>query len=176
MRTPLVWNRLPATHRRWIILRALLVTAVSNGLINVVIAWLSVRGQETVPLWGVPLVETSTFGNVVGTLFLLPLITCLLITGVLWREVKLGSLPSVSHLRSAYPWLAALPPDRLPRGVAFGAVAVATLAPILTLALIVSGFPELTRGQFVVCQTAFAVAIGAIVTPVIALYAMADPA
>lgn len=176
LRIPSVWSQLPASHRRWIILRALLATAASNVVINAVIAWLSVRGQVTVPLWGVPLVETSIFWNVVGTLFLLPLITCLLVTNVLWRDVRLGSLTSVSHLRSAYHWLAVLPPDRLRRGVAFGAIAVATLAPILTVAPVVLGFPELTRGQFVVCQAAFAVAIGAVVTPVIALYAMADPA
>jgi hypothetical protein len=176
LRIGFVWSQLPASHRRWIILRALLATAVLNVVVNAVIAWLSVRSQPTVSLWGLPLVETSIFWNVVGTLFLLPLITCLLVTSVLWRDVRLGSLISVSHLRSTHHWLAVLPPDRLLRGVAFGAIAVAMLAPIVTLVLIASGSPELTREQFVVCQTAFAVAIGAIVTPVIALYAMADPA
>lgn len=169
-----VWSQLPISHRRWILLRALLLTAVSNVVINAVIAWLSVRGQDMVPLWGLPLVETTIFWNVVGTLFLLPLITCLLITNALWRDVRLGSLTSVSYLRRAHPWLAVMPPDRLRRGVAFGTIAVVTLAPTLTLALVVSGFPELTRGQFVVCQAAFAVVIGAVFTPVIALYGMAD--
>jgi hypothetical protein len=176
LRTASVWSQLPASHRRWIILRALLATAVSNVVVNAVISWISVRGELTVSLWGLPVVETSIFWNVVGTLFLLPLITCLLVTNAIWREVRLGSLTSVSHLRAVHHWLAVLPPDRLLRSVAFGAIAVATLAPIVTLALIVSGAPELTKEQFVVCQTAFAVVIGAIVTPVIALYAMADPA
>lgn len=169
-----MWSRLPTPHRRWIILRALLATAVFNVIITGTIAWLSVRGQETVPLWGVPLTETSTSWNVVGTLFLLPLITCALTTLAIRREVRLGSLTSVSHLRASYRWLAVLPSAHLHRGLAIGAIAVAALAPPLILTLIVVGFPELTKEQFVAWQTVFAVTLGALVTPVVALYAMAD--
>ena len=171
-----MWSQLPTSHRRWIILRAILATAMFNMIVTAAIAWFSVRGQETVPLWGLPLVETSTFWNVVGTLFLLPLITCALTTLAIRRDVRLGSLTSVSHLRSSHRWLAMLPTARLSRGLVLGAMAVAALAPPLILALVISGFPDLTREQFVACQTAFAVTIGAVVTPFIALYAMADPA
>lgn len=170
-----VWGQLPAPHRRWVVVKALLATAAINVGVNATIAWLSVRGQEVVPLWGVPLAETSIFWNVVGTLFLLPLITCVLTTTAVRRDVRLGSLTSLDRLRSEHRWLTALPSARLPRGVVFGAVAVVALAPPLTLALVVSGFAELTRGQFVAWQTTFAVALGAALTPVIALYAMADP-
>lgn len=146
-----------------------------NALLNAAIAWLSVRGQEAVPLWGLPIVETSTFWNVVGTLFLLPLITCLLTTAAVRRDVRLGSLDSLSRLRSEHRWLTALPSSNPRRGVAFGALTVAVLGPPLILALLITGFPELTRGQFISCQTVFAVCLGALVTPAIALYAMADP-
>jgi hypothetical protein len=176
LRIASVWSQLQKSHRRWIIINALIATAAINVVVNAAIAWLSIRGQETVPLWGIPLVETSTVWNVVGTLFLLPLITCLLVTTTVRRDVRLGSLTSLSRLRPAYGWLAALPPTRLRRGVAFGAIAVASLAPPLVLALVVSGFPELTRGQFVAYQALFATALGVVVTPTIALYAMADPA
>ncbi len=170
-----LWRELPAPHRLWILSRALLATAAINALVNAAIAWLGVRGQETVQLWGVPLAETSIFWNVAGTLFLLPLITCLLTTAAVRRDVKLGSLDSVSRLRPVHPWLAALPRSSLRRGAVFGGVAVAVLGPPLILVLLVSSFPELTAGQFITCQTAFAVCLGALVTPAIALYAMADP-
>lgn len=170
-----MWGQLPAPHRRWVVVKALLATAAINVVVNATIAWLSVRGQEAVPFWGVPLVETSIFWDVVGTLFLLPAITCVLTTTAVRRDVRLGSLASLDRLRSAHPWLAALPSARLSRGVVFGAVAVVALAPPLTLALAASGFPELTRGEFVAWQIAFAVALGMLVTPLIALYAMADP-
>ena len=169
------WRELQGPHRRWIVTRALVATAAINAIVNAAIAWLSVQGQEAVPLWGVPLVETSTFWNVIGTLFLLPLITCVLTTTAVRRDVRLGSLASLDRLRSSHRWLAALPPGRLRRGLAFGALTVAALALPLTLALVVSGFPELSKEQFVVWQTAFAVALGALVTPLIALSAMADP-
>lgn len=175
MRIASLWRQLPASHRRWIVLKALLATAAINVVINAAIAWLSVRSQQAVPLWGVPLAETSTFWNVVGTLFLLPLITCVLTTAAVRRDVRLGSLASLSRLRATYGWLAALPSALLRRGVVFGAATVAALAPPLVLALVASDFPELTRGEFIACQTTFAVALGALVTPVIALYAMADP-
>ncbi len=170
-----MWRQLPAPHRRWVVVNALCATAAINVVVNAAIASLAVRGQAGVPLWGRPLVETSTFWNLVGTLFLLPLITSALTTTVVRRDIRLGSLAPLTTLRSTRPWLAKLPSGRLRRGVAFGVIAVVLLAPLLTLALVVSGFPELTKGQFVVCQVAFAVALGSIVTPIIALYAMADP-
>jgi hypothetical protein len=48
------------------------------------------------------------------------------------------------------------------------------LAPPAILLLILTGGPKLTGGEFIVSQTALAVALGAIVTPLIALHAMAD--
>ncbi len=171
----MAWRELPRPHRHWIVTRALLATAAINAIVNAGIAWLGVRGQETVPLWGIPLIETSTFWNLSGTLFLLPLITCVLTTTAVRRDVRLGSLASLSGLRFVHRWLAVLPPARSRRGLAFGAIVVTALAPPLTLAFVASGFPELSREQFIACQTVFAVILGALVTPFIALYAMADP-
>ncbi|HEX6687844.1 MAG TPA: hypothetical protein VF085_04175 [Solirubrobacterales bacterium] len=175
MRIASVWGQLSESHRRWIVLRALLAAAAINVVINAAMAWLSVHGQDGVPLWGAPMAETTIIWNVVSTLFLLPLITCVLVTRVVRQEVRQGSLTSLSRLRSAHGWLAALPSTPWRRGVAFGAIAVVVLAPPLTLALAASGFPELTGGQFIACQAAFTAVLGAIVTPVIALYAMVDP-
>ena len=126
-------------------------------------------------MWGLPLIETSTFWNVIGTLFLLPLITCTLTTNAIRRDIRSGSLSSVSHLRSDHRWLSLLPPNRLRRGAIAGVVAVVALAPPVILALLFLGFPDLTRDQFIAGQTAFAVVLGALITPVMALYVMADP-
>jgi hypothetical protein len=170
-----IWGQLPEAHRRWIVTRAIVATAVFNVIINVVTAWLGVQGQEEVPSWGAPLVETSIFWNLLGTLFLLPLITCALVTTAVRYDVTTGSLTSLNRLRSTFDWLAALPAKRLRRGLTLGVIAVTVLAPALILALAALGFPELTQSQFVLCQTAFAVTLGGLVTPIIALFAMADP-
>jgi len=165
------WRRLPAANRSWLLVNALVATAAINAIVNAALAWIAVAGQDTVPLWGAPLVETSVFWNVVGTLFLLPSITCVLTTTAIRRDVRRGSLASLDRLHRP----AALPVARWRRGVVLGAFVTAVLGPPLIFALAVSGFPDLGTAQFVACQTAFAVTLGAIVTPPIALLAMADP-
>jgi len=170
-----VWEELPAQNRRWLIVNALVATMAINVIVNAALAWLGVQGQDSVSMWGVPLVETSIFWNLVGTLFLLPLLTCVLTTGVIRRDVRRGALPPLDRLRSTQRWLVALPPSRWRRGVALGALLTAVLAPPLVLVLVASGSPELSLDRFVVYQTIFAVLLGIVVTPPIALFAMADP-
>jgi hypothetical protein len=171
----LAWRRLPAPNRRWIVVNAIVVTAAINLIVNAILTSLAVEGRDAVPIWGVPLAEPSVFGSAIGTFFFLPLIACLLGTAAIRRDLRAGSLESLVGLRFAHRWLAALPDARLKRGMAFGAISVALLAPLLALALFVADPAELTAGQFVAWQTTFAVALGAIATPAIALYAMAEP-
>jgi hypothetical protein len=170
-----VWRQLPGSHRRWIVVKAVVATAVTNLIVNAVLASLGVEGRDAVPIWGVPLGEPSVFGSAIGTFFFLPLITCLLVTAAIRRDVRTGSLESLEGFRSAHRWLAALPAGRLKRGIAFGAISVVLLAPLLALALFVADPAELSERQFVAWQTTFAVALGVIATPTIALYAMAEP-
>jgi hypothetical protein len=174
LRAAALWRSLPAPHRRWIVLNALLATAVINLALNAAIAWLSVRGQTEVPLWARPLSKTSTIGDTLGTLFLLPLVTCVLCTTAVWRELRNGALAPLPGTLPYERWLAGLPPARLRRGIAFGGVVFIALAPPVTAALAVIDLGSLTTGQFVLFKTAFAIALGALVTPVIALGAMTD--
>ena len=176
MRIGSVWRELPAANRRWLVAKAIVATIAINAVVNAAIAWASVTGQGSVSMWGAPLVETSIFWNVIGTLFLLPLITCVLTTTAIRADIQRGSLaPLSSGLRATHRWLTALPSARWRRGVAIGALTVVVLAPPLVLALVVSGLGDLDEGQFVLWQTVFAVLLGIAVTPPIALCAMADP-
>jgi hypothetical protein len=170
-----LWRELPAANQRWLITRALVATVAINTVVNAAIAWLSVAGQGSVSMWGAPLVETSIFWNVVGTLFLLPLITCVLTTTAIRADIRSGSLSPLSELRATHGWLAALPSSRWRRGAAIGALTVVTLAPPLLLVLVGADPGDLDEGQVVLCQTVFAVLLGIVVTPPIALCAMADP-
>jgi hypothetical protein len=170
-----LWQELPAANQRWLITRALVATVAINTVVNAAIAWLSVAGQDSIPMWGAPLVETSIFWNVIGTLFLLPLITCVLTTTAIRADIRSGSLSPLSELRATHGWLAALPLPRWRRGAAIGVLAVITLAPPLLLVLVGAGPDDLDQGQFVLYQTIFAVLLGILVTPPIALCAMADP-
>lgn len=143
-----------------------------NTIINAVIAWLSVRNEEEVPLWAMG--STSTGTDTLGTLFMLPLITTLLVTTVVWRELREGGLERLRGLGRRLPILAALPPSRILRGLALGVLTFVLLSVPVTLLLVLSGLGDLSRDEFIAFKTAFAVGLGALVTPVIALRAMAD--
>jgi hypothetical protein len=168
-----LWRSLPAPHRRWIVLNALLVTALINLVVNGVLAWLSVRGAE-VPLIAVPLLKTSTIFDTVGTFFILPLTTCLLCTTAVWYERRRGALAPLDMGRESHPWLAAPSLARLGRGVTLGALVTVLLTPPAVIVLVLTGFGGISTGQFVLYKVILGVALGALVTPLIALWAMSD--
>lgn len=168
------WSELPAANRRWLVVNALGVTAAINVVLNAAIDLLSVANRDTIPMWGPPLVEPSVFWTLIGTLFLLPLFTSALSTAAIRRDIQRGTLSRLDGLTSTHPRLAALPVGRWRRGAAIGGIAVAVLAPPLVLLLVLLGSPDLSSGQFVTYQVAFAVLLGMIVTPPIALAAMAE--
>ena len=83
-----------------------------NLVVNGMIAWLFTRGQPDVPFWARPLSETSTLGDTLGTIFVLPLITGLLATTAVWIERRNGALPALQLIEPYDRWLAKLPPPR----------------------------------------------------------------
>jgi aminoglycoside phosphotransferase (APT) family kinase protein len=160
---------LDATQRRWVFLSAVLITAVHNLLINAGMAWVSTTADEPIPLWSTPLVGgPSTITDTVGTLFLLPLITCVLVTTALRRGLAAGRITGRVDL------LNLLPRNRFLRGVLLGAVCVATLAPVAIVALLALDFGDVSPATFVAYKAALGVALGVLVTPFIALGAMND--
>jgi hypothetical protein len=170
-----MWRDLSPAQRRWIYVNALLVTAVINLLVNAGIAWLSSAGEHRVPLWSVPLVEKpSTVIDTVGTFFLLPLITCLLMTTAVRYEIGSGRLLPLESSGAARALLDRLPRTRFRRGAVLGALCVVALGPVAILVLSAIDFSGITTGQFVLYKAALGVVLGALVTPVIAMLAMAD--
>src|SRR4051812_8082323 len=97
------WRQLPAPNRRWLVVNALLVTALINVVVNVAIDLGSVKSGEAVPMWGAPLVEPSIFWTLLGTLFLLPLFTCALATTAIRRDIARGELESAARPEGVNP-------------------------------------------------------------------------
>jgi hypothetical protein len=165
------WRGLHPQHRRWIVINALVVTAFVNLAINGLIAWLSIRSQHAVPIWGLPGPgKTNVMTDSVGTLFFLPFFTCATCTTAVWAQVRAGRLPRLEAL--------AVPPrlahGRVRRGAVLGAVTAAVLSPIVVAVLAVAQLGSVSTTQFVVYKMALGVVLGAAVTPVIAVLAMAD--
>ncbi len=169
------WRALLPAHRRWIWLNALLITAVINLLANAGIAWITVIGQRKIPLWSVPLIDKpSTVTDTVGTLFLLPLITCLLCTTAVWHDLATDRLPPLTGTTGLETLWARLPATRLRRGLVLAVFCTAVLAPVSVLVLVTIDFAGLSAAQFVLYKAVLGIVLGAIVTPVIAVLAMAD--
>jgi hypothetical protein len=165
-----IWAELPPENRRWIWLNALIITAVINVIINGAIDLVSIAGKGPIPFIAAPLVEPSTFWTIIGTLFLLPLLTCLLATTAVWRDIREGRLSRLTTIETSD----ALPDTRLRRGLVFGLVATIVAAPPILIVLALAGLGDLSHAAYTFWHILFAVLLGALVTPVIALCAMTD--
>ena len=163
---------LDGTQRRWLIVNAVLVTAIVNAGLNALFAWLGMHGRDHVVPWAWGPASTGT--DTLGTLFVLPFVTCLVCTTAVRFERRSGSLTRLRGLRSAL-WLAALPAPLLPRAACCGAAVFAVLAVPVTLVLLVVAEGAISVGSFVAYKAIFGVVLGAVVTPLIALRAMAEP-
>jgi hypothetical protein len=166
------WRDLPKEHRRWMFVNAVLIAAVINGALSALIAWLGTMDQDEIPLWATPLADTSTEVDTIGTFFVLPFLTTLIITSVIWHELRNGTLTRLAH---PSPALAErLPATRLRRALLIGLVVMLVLGPPAAVILAVIDFDGLSQGDFVLYKAILGIVLGAVVTPPIARFAMAD--
>ena len=168
-----LWREATEEHRRWLLINAIVIAAVVNAALNALIAWGTAAGEDEIPLWAAPLAEgPSTITDTVGTFFILPLITTLVITSVVWHELRERRLAPLTRRTAGV--LARLPGKRLRRGAYFGAICTVVLGPPAVLVLLLLDFGDISVGDFVLYKAIFGVVLGALVTPPIALAAMTD--
>lgn len=77
-----------ASIKRFLILDQGLIPGIFNFFINGGIAWWLNQKLEFMPLWG----EKSIAVDTLATAFLLPLITCLIVTPIINKKIQGGSL------------------------------------------------------------------------------------
>jgi len=143
--------------------------AVFNFLLNAAIAWAMFRGAEQVPLWG----QQSIAADTIGTSFILPFLTCLIVTRITWGRVRAGHLAPLPWTRASHPALGWLPERTTWRALALGTAGLLALAPPTVAAFHALDVPHLSVGDFVVFKAGFAAVEAAIVTPLVALWALA---
>lgn len=68
-------------HRSYLIREQVITPALINCALNGIIAWLIFHARPTIPIWG----EGGLVMDTVVTLFLLPAITCLIVTPLVRR-------------------------------------------------------------------------------------------
>lgn len=167
-----LWSTIPSPNRRWVIINALGVSAAINVMVNLAIAWLSTRGALAVPLWSTPLLRPSTIVDTMGTTFMLPLITAITCGAALGREIGLGRIPPLPLDCEARKLLSRLPRGLVPRALQIASLTLVVIGPLAILALVAARFGNVGVSSFLVFKVAYAVGLGLIVTPVIALASM----
>lgn len=161
-------------QRRWLILNAGIVTAVMNAVLNWLPASFAARDLDHVPLWSAPFAGTGVFTDTLGTFFVLPFVTTLFVTTAIWRDRRAGRLGPGTLPASLFA-LAIVPDARPPRAAWFACTTVAALALPAAVLLAVLAPDGLGHDAFIAYKTVLGIALGAVVTPLIALAAMADP-
>ncbi len=162
---------LDAAHRRYLLIEQGVGAAVFNLVLNGVIAWLSVRSLERVPLWGG---DTSIAVDTIATTFLLPFITCLVVTRLARGMVEKGKLPPVAWRRAEHPLLGRLPGRPVTRGLVLGVAGLVAFAPVVVWAFAALEVRDLGPWSFVVFKALFAAVLSCVFTPLIAVMALGD--
>jgi len=153
-------------HKRFLLLEEGLGSVIVNLFLNAFIAYLLFRGAASVPLWG----QQSIAGDTIGTAFFLPLITCLIVTRLARQQVSAGRFEPVDGAPLGLAWM---PAGAAWRGVVLGVISAATVAPATIALLVGLGVTQQGFWGFVAFKAVFAAALGAVVTPLIALWAIA---
>lgn len=163
-----------AAHWRWIITRAVVVTALINLVVNGALAWISSRGQRVVAIWSPPFLRPSTVTDTLGTLFLLPLVTTVMCSLAVRRDTHRGTLPRLEPGSVLVRVVDGAPAGLLRRAVVLGATSVLTLGPIATALIAIIHFGDIRTMTFVLYKAILGVTLGLAITPIVAAVAMAD--
>ena len=144
-------------------------------MINTAFAWESTAGHVWVPEWRVPLVAgPSVIGGTLSMLVVLPLTTSMICTlGI--RSYQRGGL-RVLRADALPPAVRSLMVGPVRRGLRLAAGSVAAFGPVTILAGSTLLGHGVSRSAYVASQAIAGVLLGAMVTPVAAMAAMAEPA
>jgi len=152
-----------SAHKRFLLLEQGVGSIIFNLVINGVIAYVMFRGLARVPLWG----QSSIAGDTIGTTFFLPLFTSLIVTRVARAQVRAGRIAGAPF---GLQWM---PESPFWRGALVGIICVVVVSPPTIAALTALGVTEQSFWNFIIFKAVFAAALGAVVTPLIALWAIA---
>jgi len=156
-------------HRQFLLVEQGVGSGVVNFAINGAIAWAMFRDMPIVPLWG----QQSIAGDTIGTTFLLPFFTCLIVTVLARRRVEAGKLAALEWNGRSHSLLAWVPQGTFRRALALGLVTAVVVAPPTLLTLAGLGVTDLRFARFLAFKATFAAVLAVVVTPIIAFWAIA---
>jgi hypothetical protein len=141
-----------------------------NFLLNGAIGWMLYRHLPHIPLYG----RQSLAGDIVVTSLLLPMLVCLIATPLIRNEVRKARLPAASWLRPGSSRAARLLGNLLLRAVVLGMLCALLVSPVTIWTLSTLGVDGLDFWTFVAFKASFAAALAAVITPIVAAWALKD--
>ena len=160
--------QLSAEQRRFLWIGQSLVPFAINLVLNGAIGWAMFRGMEQVPFWG----QSSIGGDTLGTSFFLPAITCLIVTPLVRGEVRKGAAAAFRGALAG--WLRRFQRPLVLRACAIGTVCIPFAGGLAVVLLSALGVDALGFAPFLGWKALYAGVLAALVTPPIALLALAD--
>lgn len=152
-------------HRRFLWLEQGLIPALFNFVINGGLAWLLVGELVLLPLWG----EPSIGADLLATGFLLPFLTCAIVTVLVRRKVQAGGQAPLEKPDGMLGWLAGQ--GLWMRSLWLGLIGIAMAA--LTIWLLTHWQPQGMEGEhFSLFKAAWAAVVAALLTPLIGYLAL----
>jgi cytochrome P450 len=141
--------------------------AVINFLLNGFVAWLIYGSSVIIPL---PTLSVDTL----LTCFLIPFLTCLIVAPIMRQLVRQGDMAAVAWQRADTVWLRWLPQGKWARALAIGLVSAVLGTLLISGFLRLLSLEGLPGSTFVWFKAGYTAVLAAIVTPLLALAALAD--
>ncbi len=153
-------------HRHFLRIDQGLIPALINVVLNGVIAWAILRAHAEVPLWGDPSVGV----DLLATGFLLPLLTCLIVSRIVVGQVRSGKLPPLaSDQIGSRGWHHQ---SILKRGLFLGVIGVLFASAPVVAALEIAQAQPIELYTFVGYKAIWAGLFAAVLTPLIGWWAL----
>jgi len=155
-------------HQRFLVIEQGAVPTLFNLVLNGAIAWALFRSASHVPLWG----ESSLGVDLLATAFLLPFLTCLIVSPLVKRHVRDGKVPPLPQAQLPHTGWSERSP--LQRALLLGAAGVVFGALPLVWALSLAQAQPLAVHSFVAFKAVWAALLALAVTPVVGWWALAS--
>jgi len=157
-------------HRSFLTVQQGVVAFVVNVILNGVIAWLIFRGVEQVPVLG----GSGVAADLMITAFLLPFLTCMIVSRVVASQVRGGKVPRAEQGQLAVAsasrgwWQRSI----FQRSLFLGAIGILFAALPVVAALLLTKAPGFSSMDLVAFKALWAGLLACSVSPAIAWWAI----
>lgn len=164
--------KLSESQRKYLVRDQIIGGALVNGVLNAFLAWLTFRHHALVPMQGDP----SILNDLIATAVLMPLFICVIGTPLVRKALRAGKFEPLTTLSSGRTMVLWLPANSFLRGLLLALGALATCAPVLLGLLLLFGVHSMSVAGFTTLKLVYSGILGALVSPLVALYVMASAA